>query len=365
MRILPTGSTIGILGGGQLARMTAMAAARLGYCCHIFCQSSDEPAVAVSVAQTFAAFEDKAALQKFAKVVDVVTYDWENIPVTALRAVNEITPVFPNASALEVAQDRLAEKSFARSIGLGTADFLEIKSLNDLSEACRSFPLPAILKSTRMGYDGKGQYKISSPAEAVTAWQSIGGDRGMTGILEGYVDFTQEVSVIVGRREDDAMTSYPVVENIHRNHILFETHAPAHIDTVIAVEAESAARLLAEKLNVVGLLAVEMFVLRQPDILGHRILINEIAPRPHNSGHWTIDACPVSQFELLVRTIGGLPLGDTKPHSKAIMRNLIGGDVSDWMTYAADQNCCVHLYGKTEIRTGRKMGHVTFLGEKY
>jgi 5-(carboxyamino)imidazole ribonucleotide synthase len=257
-----------------------------------------------------------------------------------------------------VAQNRVIEKEFARKIGLGTADFAPVFSAAALEKALKKFRLPAILKSTRMGYDGKGQVKITSKTKPADAWKEMG--RG-SGILEAYVDFDCEVSVIVARRADGVMTTYPVVENSHRNHILDTTHAPARIKPVIAKEAEAAARLLAEKLKVVGLLAVEMFVLKKPDAKGRRILINEIAPRPHNSGHWTIDACACSQFEQLVRAVCGLPLGDVTPHSKALMQNLIGDDIKRVPKLLAEKGVCLHLYGKHDARPGRKMGHITWL----
>ena len=358
MKTLPPGSVIGILGGGQLGRMTALAAARLGYHCHIFCTDKNEPAVEVASESTIAAFDDKAALEKFAKQVSVVTLEWENVPLAALEIISKHVAVCPSAKVLAVAQDREQEKTFARGIGVGTADFEIVHSAAELEHAMKKFPLPAVLKSTRMGYDGKGQVKIVPGMKAADAWKEMG---GATGILESFVDFACEISVIVACRADGAMSTFPPVENIHRNHILAETHAPAGIDPAIAMEAEHLARKLAEKLNVVGLLAVEMFVLRQPNKNGQRVLMNEIAPRPHNSGHWTIDACACSQFEQLVRAVCGLPLAPISPHSRAVMHNLIGDDVKKWPQLLEDPQACLHLYGKTETRPGRKMGHVTYL----
>ena len=358
MKLVPPGSTIGILGGGQLARMMAMAAARLGYRCHIFCPGADEPAVQVAAVHTAAAFDDRSALEKFASSVDVATYEWENIPAAALKAVAARILVHPSGDVQRVAQDRIEEKTFARGIGVGTADFIAVRSAVELEKATKSFSLPAILKSTRMGYDGKGQVRVAPGMSAEAAWQEMGGE---VGILEAFVDFACEVSVIVARNADGAMEAYPVVENIHRDHILAETHAPARVDKTVAIEAEQIARAMAEKLGVVGLLAVEMFVLKVPDRDGHRVLMNEIAPRPHNSGHWTIDACAVSQFEQLVRAICGLPLGKPAPHSRAVMHNLLGDDVARWPELLKETGACVHLYGKHETRKGRKMGHVTYL----
>lgn len=358
MNTLLAGSVIGILGGGQLARMTAMAAARLGFSCHVYCPSAEEPAVAVCAAHTQGAFDDVEALTRFAKAVSVVTLEWENVPLAALDAIAAHTPVCPSASVLRVAQDRGLEKRFAREVGVGTADFAIVKSADELREAMGRFNLPAILKSTRMGYDGKGQVKITPDMDAAEAWKAIGSDEG---ILESFVDFEKEVSVIVARREDGAMTAYPVVENIHRNHILAETHAPAAIDPAVAKEATALASQLATHLHVVGLLAVELFVLKEPNAKGQRVLMNEIAPRPHNSGHWTIDACTCSQFEMLVRAVAGLPLGNATPHSKAVMYNILGEDMGRCPSVVADPAACLHLYGKKEARPGRKMGHVTYL----
>ena len=358
MKIIPTGSTIGILGGGQLGRMTALAAAKLGYACHVFCPDPTEPAVAVSAHHTQGAFDDKTALQKFARAVDVVTLEWENVPLDAVREAARHTTVAPSAEVLGIAQDREQEKTFARNLGLGTADFVIVRSAAELATALKTFPTPAILKSTRMGYDGKGQVTIRDSAAAESAWYDMG---GTVGILESFVDFSCEISVIVARRADGASAAYPAVENIHRNHVLAETHAPANIDPAIAHEAEHMARLLAEKLNVVGLLAVEMFVLKHPNAHGQRVVMNEIAPRPHNSGHWTMDACACDQFEQLIRAICGLPLGSTTPHSRAVMHNLLGDDINRWPTLMADPQACLHLYGKSEARAGRKMGHVTWL----
>jgi len=362
MKTLPPNSIIGILGGGQLGRMTSLAAAKLGYRCHIFCPEEMEPAVDIAAFHTKAAFDDVKALEAFAKSVDVVTLEWENVPQQTLEIVARHTSVYPGTNVLRVAQDREQEKTFARSIGIGTTDFAIVHSAAELEQVLKSFKLPAILKSTRMGYDGKGQVKITPTTNPADAWKEMG---STTGILEAFVDFACEVSVIVAARADGAVATYPVVENIHRNHILAETHAPANIDHAIALEAEHAARLLAEKIGLVGLLAVEFFVLRQPDAQGHRVLMNEIAPRPHNSGHWTMDACTTSQFEQLVRAVCGLPLGDTTPHSRAVMHNLIGEDQNRWPELLKQPQTSLHLYGKSEIRAGRKMGHVNVLKGKW
>lgn len=355
---IPPGSTIGILGGGQLGRMTALAAARLGYRCHIFCQSDDEPAAQVTDAHTLADWHDKAALENFAKSVQVVTLEWENVPVETIDFLAERVAVHPSARVLKISQDREQEKTFARSIGVGTADFRIARSASELAEAIKTFPLPALLKSTRMGYDGKGQVRLAPGDDAARAWEAMGSG---VGILESFVDFSCEVSVIVARRSDGSMASYPPAENIHHNGILAETYAPARIAPEIAAEATALAQRMAEKLEVVGLLAVEMFVAKKPNAQGARVLMNEIAPRPHNSGHWTIDACACSQYEQLIRVLCGLPLGSPEPHSRAVMRNLIGREAERWPELLQDPKACLHLYGKRETRDGRKMGHVTWL----
>lgn len=358
MQTLPAGSVIGILGGGQLGRMTAMAAAQLGYHVHIFCQSKDEPAVEVSQEQTFATFDDVQALARFALSVDVVTLEWENVPLRALEVVATHVPLFPSAKIMGIAQDRGQEKQFARRCDVGTADFIIVRSADELDAAMKRMEMPAILKSTRMGYDGKGQVKVTAGMTAQEAWSQMGASEG---ILEAFVDFSCEVSVLVARREDGQMRAFPVVENIHRNHILAETHAPARLSHEIVGEATAMAQTLAEKLELVGLLAIEMFVLKQPNAAGQRVVMNEMAPRPHNSGHWTMDACSCCQFEQLVRAICGLPLGDPTPHSKAVMYNLLGNDVDRVPEYLAQPDTNVHLYGKAEVKQGRKMGHVTVL----
>ncbi|MDE1900854.1 MAG: 5-(carboxyamino)imidazole ribonucleotide synthase [Alphaproteobacteria bacterium] len=362
MKMFPPGSTLGILGGGQLGRMTALAAAKLGYRCHIFCPGADEPAVEVAAAHTQAAFDDTAALEQFAQAVDVVTLEWENVPLAAVDTVARHAPMHPGRDVLRVAQDREQEKTFARGIGIGTADFVIVRSAAELARALENVSLPAILKSTRMGYDGKGQVKITSGTDAAQAWRDMGSD---TGILEAFVDFACEVSVIVAVSPSGETKAFPTVENLHRNQILAETHAPATINPVIAAEAEQTAQKLAQKLGVVGLLAVEFFVLRHPNAQGQHVLMNEIAPRPHNSGHWTMDACPCGQFEQLVRAVCNLPLGDVTPHSRAVMHNLIGDDVNRWPDLLKQPRASLHLYGKTETRAGRKMGHVNILGENW
>ncbi len=360
MKTLPTGSTIGIFGGGQLGRMIAMDAARLGYRCHIFCASETEPALDVCAEKTIANFDNIEAIESFAKSVDVITLEWENVPLDAIEAASKHTKVHPGFGVLRIAQDRGLEKSFARDAGVGTADFAIVKSAEELETELKNFTLPVILKSTRMGYDGKGQVKITQNISAAQAWKEMGSD---VGIIESFVNFTSEISVIVARREDGAMEAYPPVQNIHCNHILAETHAPAALDQDLMNEAIRLAKAMTEHMSVVGLLAIEMFVLASPNDKGQRILLNEVAPRPHNSGHWTIDACACSQYEMLVRAVCGLPLGSGKPHHKAMMHNIVGDESDQFEKWQADPSACLHLYGKKETREGRKMGHVTFLKE--
>jgi 5-(carboxyamino)imidazole ribonucleotide synthase len=351
--MLPPGGTIGILGGGQLGRMTAMAAARLGYRTHVFAIEPDSPAAQVSAAATVAPFSDAAAVARFAAAVDVATCEFENVPAAALRRVAARKPVFPGAEILEIAQDRLREKNFLRSIGVATTEFREVGDPQSLAAAGRDLGLPAVLKTVRLGYDGKGQVLVTPAIDAADAWREMG---AAVGILEGFVDFRCEISVIVARAADGTLAAYPPVENRHVAHILDTTIAPARVSAETAAAATAIARRIAEALRLVGVLAVEMFLTGSGTLL-----VNELAPRPHNSGHWTIDACVTSQFEQLVRAICGLPLGATERHSDAVMTNLIGRDVAKWREALADPRAKLHLYGKSRVRPGRKMGHVTRL----
>jgi 5-(carboxyamino)imidazole ribonucleotide synthase len=351
--MLPPGSTIGILGGGQLGRMTAMAAARLGYRTHVFATEADAPAAQVASATTVAPFGDAAAVARFAAAIDVATCEFENVPAAALRRVAAKRPVLPRPEILEIAQDRLREKNFLRSAGAATTEFRAVSSPDALAEALRALGCPAVLKTVRLGYDGKGQVRLDADTHIAEAWRRMGAGQG---ILEAFVDFECEVSVIVARGADGTMAAYPPVENRHVNHILDTTIAPARIVPATASDAVAIARRIAERLDLVGVLAVEMFVTRSG-----AILVNELAARPHNSGHWTIDACVTSQFEQLVRTICGLPLGSTERHSDAVMTNLIGRDVEKWREALDEPNAKLHLYGKRAVRPGRKMGHITRL----
>jgi 5-(carboxyamino)imidazole ribonucleotide synthase len=351
--MIAPGGTIGILGGGQLGRMIALAAASLGYRCHVYCPERESPAKLVTAFATTAAYEDTAALTAFAATVDVVTFEFENVPAETAERLAALKPVRPGPTALRIAQDRLAEKDFLRSVEVGTADYASVTSAAELVRATRSIGRPAVLKTARFGYDGKGQIMIGPETDLAAAWKNLGTE---IGILEAFVDFSCELSVIVARGATGAWATYVPVENRHVNHILDTTIAPARISPDVAMRAEAIARHIAEKLDIIGLLAVEMFVTQQGEVL-----VNEIAPRPHNSGHWTIDACTTSQFEQLVRAICGLPLGSSERHSDAVMKNLIGVGVDHWREALDDPTAKLHLYGKTETSLGRKMGHVTKL----
>jgi 5-(carboxyamino)imidazole ribonucleotide synthase len=347
------GATIGILGGGQLGRMTAMAAARLGFKCHVYCPESGGPAAQVTPAQTVAPYDDEAALGRFAAAVDVVTFEFENVPDRTAEFLAALRPTRPDPRILHIAQHRVREKDYLASIGVPLPAYRAVASPLALTAAVRALGTPCVLKTARFGYDGKGQVRIDADTVPADAWRAMGADAG---VVEAFVDFAMEISVIVARGVDGSMAFYPPVENRHRNHILDRTIVPAPIAPEIAAEAETLARRIAEDLGLVGLLAVEMFVTREG-----RVLVNELAPRPHNSGHWTIDACATSQFEQFVRAVCGLELGSVERHCDAVMTNLIGEEVNTWTKLMAEPGARLHLYGKTETRLGRKMGHVTRL----
>ncbi len=353
-RALPPNATIGIVGGGQLGRMSAMAAARLGYRCHILTPEEDSPASQVSLRTFRGDYEDPALLRAFAESVDVVTFEFENVSAEGLELLASIRPVRPSPAVLRVSQDRAVEKAFLNDAGIATASWLEINSRAALHAAVARVGLPGLLKTTRGGYDGKGQALLRSVADLNVVWDDI---CPKPLILEGLVPFEREVSVIVARGLDGAAVAFDPVENRHRAGILDVTVAPAPIPAAVGARAVGIALRVAEALDLVGLLAVEMFVTEDGDVM-----VNEIAPRPHNSGHWTIDACPASQFELHIRAIAGLPLLPAVRHSDAVMKNLVGPDeVAQWPAILATPGLVPHLYGKAEARPGRKMGHVTTL----
>jgi 5-(carboxyamino)imidazole ribonucleotide synthase len=341
--------------------MTALAAAALGYRCHIFCPEADSPAAHVAEASTVADYTDRAALEKFARSVAVVTYEFENIPYEPVAGLAGLVPVRPSPDVLRIAQDRLREKDFLNGIGVPTAKYQPVRSRAALDKAIKTIGLPSVLKTARLGYDGKGQIALRAGADPEAAWSHLikAMPAPVEGILESFVDFEREVSAIVARGLDGNMANFVAVENRHEHHILAQTIAPARIPFESARRAEGIARHIAEKLDLVGVLAVEMFVGRDG-----QLLVNELAPRPHNSGHWTIDACITSQFEQVVRAICGLPLGNPRRHSDAVMDNLIGDAVNRWPEIAKDPDAKLHLYGKREARPGRKMGHVTRLSPR-
>jgi 5-(carboxyamino)imidazole ribonucleotide synthase len=354
---LPPNATIGIVGGGQLGRMSAMAAARLGYRCHILTPEPDSPASHVAAGVTLGDYEDPAALRDFALHADVITFEFENVSAEGLDLLASIKPVRPSPAVLRVSQDRIIEKSFINGAGVPTAPWAPVETLAELVAAVGRIGLPAILKTTRMGYDGRGQARLERPEDLAPAYERL---LPRPLILEGVVDFSCEISVICARGADGAYTVFDTVENRHRDHILDLTFAPARIPEATAAAAQAIARRVADGLELVGLLAVEMFVAADG-----RVLANEIAPRPHNSGHWTIDACPASQFEMHIRAIAGLPLPAAARHSDAVMKNLVGPEeMALWPEVLATPGLIPHLYGKREVRAGRKMGHVTRLFPK-
>ncbi len=346
---LPAGATIGILGGGQLGRMLSVAAARLGYRTHVFEPSANPPAGDVAHAVTTAPYDDKAALARFAASVDIVTYEFENIPTSALDALDALRPIHPNRRALAVSQDRLTEKAFLSEQGVMTAPFAAVDDAEDLAEAICEIGCPAILKTRRLGYDGKGQVRLASPADADAALAAMA---GAPAILEGFVDFSREVSVIAARGRDGRVAAYDPGENVHREGILRTTTVPARLSEAERTDAVLLAAKILTALNYVGVMGVELFVTTEG------LVVNEIAPRVHNSGHWTQNGCAVDQFEQHIRAIAGWPLGDGSRYADVAMENLIGDDIARIPAIAREAGAAIHLYGKAEARPGRKMGHV-------
>lgn len=350
--MLRPGATIGILGGGQLGRMMAMAAAGYGLKCCIYCPDAGSPAFEVADSHIQAPWDDETALAAFCDRVDVITYEFENIPAQTAAFLVARKPMAPGLKALETSQDRLTEKAFVANLGIGTAPFAQVDSVADLEAGLERLGRPAILKTRRFGYDGKGQVRINAgdcPAKAFAAIAEA------PAILEGFVPFEREISVICARGADGAFAAFDVCENVHRNHILDVTTVPANIPGALQGKAIAAARAIAVALDYIGVLTVEMFVL--PD--GVTLLVNETAPRVHNSGHWTIEGAHTSQFQQLIRAVCGWPLGDPGRLGRATMTNLIGDDIDAWRDILAEPGASLHLYGKAEARPGRKMGHVT------
>jgi 5-(carboxyamino)imidazole ribonucleotide synthase len=350
--MIEPGGTVGILGAGQLGRMLAMAAARMGLRAHVYAPDAEAPAADVAC-HTRAAWDDAAALAAFAASVDVVTLEFENVPVATVEALAARVPVRPGARALAVAQDRLAEKTFLNAAGVETAAFAAVDDEASLERALAALGTPAILKTRRMGYDGKGQARIATPADAPAALAAMGREPA---ILEAVAPFVREISVVAARGLDGTVRAYDPGENRHEGGVLRRTTVPAAIDADTAARAEAVAARILAALDYVGVMGVELF--HMPD---GRLLANEIAPRVHNTGHWTLEACAVDQFAQAIRAVCGWPLGEPVRHADAVMDNLLGEDAADWARLAAAPGVALHLYGKAHARPGRKMGHVTRL----
>ena len=351
LKILAPGSAIGILGGGQLGRMTALAAARLGYHCVVYAPDLESVAGQVCNGHVQGEYDDLDALARFAAQVDVITYEFENVPEAAVTACEKLKPVRPGVKPIHFAQHRIREKDFLRKSNIGTADYHPIRGEADIAAASL---LPGVLKTCTEGYDGKGQARVATREGIKAAWEKFGRREC---VLEALVDFQCEVSAIVARSLDGTTKCFPIGRNEHRDGILRTTHVPSGLPDAVLEKAEAFGLKLARSLDLVGLVALEMFVTRDGNVLA-----NEMAPRPHNSGHWTMDACATSQFEQLVRAICGLPLGSVEVLAPSRMENLIGDEANDWQKYLANPAARLHLYGKSKARPGRKMGHVNFIG---
>jgi 5-(carboxyamino)imidazole ribonucleotide synthase len=356
--VLP-GSAVGVLGSGQLGRMFAIAARRMGYRVHTYSPDYDTPTGQVADVEVTAPYDDLDAVRAFARGVDVVTFEFENVPAAAVEAAAELAPVRPAGSVLWTTQHRLREKTFLARGGFPVTSFAEVRSLAELQNALRTIGYPAVLKASTMSYDGKGQSRIDLPADAAPAWQAIAGREA---VLEGFVRFEKEASVIVARSLDGRLADFGLIENTHERHILDYSVSSGTAETAVEREAVRLAGAVAEALGVVGVLCVELFVAG-----GGKLLINELAPRPHNSGHLTVDACVTSQFEQQLRAVCGLALGSTRYLQAAAMANLLGdlweSGEPDWEAAAAYSDVKLHLYGKTEPRPRRKMGHLTALAD--
>ena len=360
--VLP-GATIGVLGGGQLGRMLSQAATRLGYRVHVYEPQINCPAGAVSHKEVNAPYEDLVALTAFAKECDVITYEFENIPVAPLQAIEHLTQLHPHWSVLETTQNRSREKNWLKSNGFAHARFAEVSAGGDLVAGIREVELPCVVKTADFGYDGKGQVKVQQEGDIAKAQKAFA---GQACVIEQWVDFSCEVSVVMARTAHGDFAVFPVAENIHTNHILDFSIVPARVLSEVASKAEGVARQIAEKIRLVGVMGIELFVTKAGDLV-----VNELAPRTHNSGHYTIDGCVTSQFEQQVRAICGLSLGDTRLISPIVMGNILGDiwalpEKSDqaarepnWTAVLANPAAKLHLYGKTEPRLGRKMGHFT------
>ncbi len=353
--ILSPGATIGILGAGQLGRMLAMAALKVGLRCHIYAPEAEAPAHDAAIAKTVAPYEDEDALARFADAVDVVTFEFENVPTASVEFLAKRKPVRPGARALALTQDRLVEKTFLREIGLETAPFIGVEDSGALVRAVAELGRPSILKTRRFGYDGKGQAMIREGSNVPALHRSLGGGPM---ILEGFVAFEREVSVIAARSVEGQIAAFDLCENEHERHILARTRVPARVADGMEAGAHGIAAKVLEALEYVGVVGVELFVARD-EMGAERLIVNEIAPRVHNSGHWTIDGAWTSQFEQHIRAIAGWPLGSTTRRGEIEMHNLIGEEADEWRDILAQPDLSLHLYGKLETRPGRKMGHVT------
>lgn len=351
---LPPGSTIGILGGGQLGRMLALAAARLGFDVAILTPEADSPAARVAARTLVADYGDGVALAELSAFCDVVTFEFENVPAHAVERLEAMgTRVAPGRLALATAQDRVAEKSFCRAHGAPTVDFAEIHSVADIEAALLTLGAPALLKTRREGYDGKGQTWVTDLADASAAFARIG---AAPAILEARAEFVREVSIIATRSWSGEIAAYPLTENWHEGGVLRRSRAPAAVPDAVHAEARRIAEALLTGLDYVGVLAVELF-----ELADGRLLVNEMAPRVHNSGHWTLDGCQVDQFEQQIRAVAGWPLGPTDPIAPTEMQNLLGLEAADWARLAAEPQARLWLYGKRAMVDGRKMGHVNRL----
>ncbi|AIL65773.1 N5-carboxyaminoimidazole ribonucleotide synthase [Rickettsiales bacterium Ac37b] len=357
LSMIPPGSTIGILGGGQLGKMIAIAATNLGYKTHIYCPEATSPALQVTNHSTIAPYLSQNKLSEFASKVDIITLEFENIPCDTIKFLNSQNKIVcPDWQSLYIAQNRLREKEFVKSLGIKTTKFFSVQDSDSLWMAANNLKFPFILKTLEQGYDGKGQTFINSKKVVEDAVNMINSNKDHSFIAEAWVDYQTEISVIIARNQNGDTSIFPCIENIHRQGILHTSTVPATIDKTIAKQAYQYAYMIAEKLELIGLLTIEFFVTKNG-----KLLVNEMSPRPHNSGHFTLDACITSQFEQLIRAICSLPFGSTNYTSKAIMTNLIGDEVNNWLSYIQDPNTKLHLYGKDEIKPGRKMGHFTTL----
>ncbi|MEH6727928.1 MAG: 5-(carboxyamino)imidazole ribonucleotide synthase [Hyphomicrobiales bacterium] len=359
MAPLSPGSRIGILGGGQLGAMLAGAAGEMGFEPHIYAPESNSPAFQRCGTFTCKPYEDLESLARFAKSVDVLSYEFENVPIEPLRHIEKLVPIRPGISALETAQDRLIEKRFLQKVGVPLAQFRAVDSSDHLVRSVQELGLPCVLKTRRFGYDGKGQIILRSASDVPNAFEALGGNPC---VLEAFVPFFAETSVIAARGLDGQVASYEMALNHHENHILKTTRLPSGLPPGILTEATIAAEAILRELDYVGVMGIEFFVSGTPK--QPALLVNEIAPRVHNSGHWTQDGALIDQFEQHIRAIAGWPLGDGKHHSNVVMTNLIGSDMDGWQGFAADPFSRVHLYGKGETRPGRKMGHVNTVSAK-